>query len=100
MPVTGYGGPQGCETSRLPHFLDNGLTDGGKVVNLTGRPAALYPQESSWYSFYSIVKRFNCKFISMGFLAAPSIPLGENPSGANGWTATVADTLVYTRGKC
>jgi hypothetical protein len=24
--------------SRLPHFLDNWLTDGGEVVRLTGRP--------------------------------------------------------------
>jgi hypothetical protein len=23
IPVTGCGGPQGCETSRLPHFLDS-----------------------------------------------------------------------------
>jgi hypothetical protein len=23
-PVTNHGGPQGCETLRLPHFLDNG----------------------------------------------------------------------------
>jgi hypothetical protein len=23
IPVTGRGGPQGCETSRLAHFLDN-----------------------------------------------------------------------------
>jgi hypothetical protein len=35
IPVTGRGGPQGYETSRLPHFLDNWLTDGGKVVSLT-----------------------------------------------------------------
>jgi hypothetical protein len=27
-PVTG------CETSRLPHFLDNRLTDGGEIVSL------------------------------------------------------------------
>jgi hypothetical protein len=27
-----------CETSRLPHFLDNRLTDGGEVVSLTRRP--------------------------------------------------------------
>jgi hypothetical protein len=39
------------ETSRLPHFVDNRLTDGGEVVSLTHRPAALYPQEDSWYSF-------------------------------------------------
>jgi hypothetical protein len=38
IPVTGHGGPDGCETSRLPHFLDNRLTDGGEVVNLTCRP--------------------------------------------------------------
>jgi hypothetical protein len=27
-----------CETSRLPHFPDNRLTDGGEVVSLTRRP--------------------------------------------------------------
>jgi hypothetical protein len=26
------------EMSRLPHFLDNRLTDGGEVVSLTRRP--------------------------------------------------------------
>jgi hypothetical protein len=31
-------GPQGCETSRLPHFLENPLTDGGEVVSLTRQP--------------------------------------------------------------
>jgi hypothetical protein len=29
--VTDCEGPYGCETSRLPHFLDNRLTDGGEV---------------------------------------------------------------------
>jgi hypothetical protein len=48
IPVTGRGGPLGCETSRFPHFLDNQLTDGGEVVSLTRRPTALYPQEDSW----------------------------------------------------
>jgi hypothetical protein len=32
--ITGRGGPWGCETSRLPRFLDNRVTDGGKVVIL------------------------------------------------------------------
>jgi hypothetical protein len=27
IPVKGHGGPKGCETSKLPHFLDNRLTD-------------------------------------------------------------------------
>jgi hypothetical protein len=40
----------GCETSRLPHFLDNWLTDGSKVVSLTRQPP-FTSQEGSWYSF-------------------------------------------------
>jgi hypothetical protein len=31
IPVAGRGGPYGCETSRLPHYLDNRLSDGGEV---------------------------------------------------------------------
>jgi hypothetical protein len=38
IPVRGRGGPQGCETLRLPHFRDNRLTDGGKVVSVTHLP--------------------------------------------------------------
>jgi hypothetical protein len=50
MPVPGRGGPQGCETSRLPQFLDNRLTDGGEVFSLMPW-AFLYPQEYFWYLF-------------------------------------------------
>jgi hypothetical protein len=50
IPVTGHGGPYGCETLRLPHYLDNRLTDDGKVFSLTHRPP-FTPQENSWYSF-------------------------------------------------
>jgi hypothetical protein len=50
IPVSGPGGPQGCVTSRLPHFLDNRLADGGKVISLMRRPLFI-PQEDSWYSF-------------------------------------------------
>jgi hypothetical protein len=35
--VTGRGDPYICETSRLPHFLDNQLTEGGEVVSLKRR---------------------------------------------------------------
>jgi hypothetical protein len=38
IPVTGRGGPQSCERSRLPHYVDKRLTDDGKVVSLTLRP--------------------------------------------------------------
>jgi hypothetical protein len=39
IPVTGHEGPQSYETSRLPHFVDSRLTDGGDVIRLTpGRP--------------------------------------------------------------
>jgi hypothetical protein len=37
--VTGREGPQGCETSRLPHFLENRPIDGAEVVGLTRRPS-------------------------------------------------------------
>jgi hypothetical protein len=50
IPVTGRGGPQGFETSRLSHFLDNRFIDGGKFVSLTRRPL-FTPKEDSWYSF-------------------------------------------------
>jgi hypothetical protein len=51
LPLTGSESPEGYETSRLPHFLDNRFPDGGGVVSFTRRPVALYPQEDSWYSF-------------------------------------------------
>jgi hypothetical protein len=38
VPVTGCGGPQDCETLRLPRFLDSRLTDDGEVVSFTHRP--------------------------------------------------------------
>jgi hypothetical protein len=50
IPVTGREDPYSCETSRLPHLLDNRLTDGGEVIRLTCRPP-FTSQEDSWYSF-------------------------------------------------
>jgi hypothetical protein len=47
IPATGREGPKGCEKSRFPHFPDNRLTDGGKVVSLT-RPPPFTPQKDSW----------------------------------------------------
>jgi hypothetical protein len=39
IPVTSGRGPWSCETSSVPHFLDNRLTDGGEAVSLTRRPS-------------------------------------------------------------
>jgi hypothetical protein len=50
VPVTDRGAPRGCETSRLPHFLDNRLIDGAEVASPTSR-SFFIPQEDSWYSF-------------------------------------------------
>jgi hypothetical protein len=50
VPVTGREGPQGCQTSRLPHFLHNRLTDVGEVASLTRRPL-FTPPPDSWYPF-------------------------------------------------
>jgi hypothetical protein len=38
IPVTGCEGQEGCEMTRLPHFLDNWLTNGSEVVSLTRWP--------------------------------------------------------------
>jgi hypothetical protein len=46
ITLAGRGGPEGYETSRLPHFLDNRLTDGGEVSSLTHR-SSFIPQEDS-----------------------------------------------------
>jgi hypothetical protein len=35
ISVTGRGGRVGCEMSRIPHCLDNRLTDGGQAISLT-----------------------------------------------------------------
>jgi hypothetical protein len=51
IPITGREGQYGCETSRLPHFLDSQLKAGGEAVTLTRRTAFTSPQEDSWCSF-------------------------------------------------
>jgi hypothetical protein len=51
IPVTGRGGPQGCEMLSIPYCVGSRVTDGGEVV----RPDALYASETllfcCWYSF-------------------------------------------------
>jgi hypothetical protein len=48
MPVTGLGGLEGSEMSRIPHCLDSRLIDGGKVVSPTHRPH-FTPQKLFFY---------------------------------------------------
>jgi hypothetical protein len=36
-PVTGCEGQEGCEMLRLPHYLDNWLTDDSEVVSFMHR---------------------------------------------------------------
>jgi hypothetical protein len=38
IPVTGTERSYGCGKSRLPHFLENRLTDGDEIVRLQRRP--------------------------------------------------------------
>jgi hypothetical protein len=40
IPVAGHRGLQGCEIFRIPHCLDNRLTDDGEVIGLTRRPCS------------------------------------------------------------
>jgi hypothetical protein len=51
IPVRDRGGLSSCETSRLPHFVDNRLTDGGEVISLTRRP----PFTPGWFFWYSFL---------------------------------------------
>jgi hypothetical protein len=38
IPVTCRGGLFGCNMSRIPHFVDSHLRDGGEVVSFTHQP--------------------------------------------------------------
>jgi hypothetical protein len=51
IPVTGAGSLLGCQMLRVPHCLDNRLTDGGKVVSPTHQPH-LTPQKH--YYFFNV----------------------------------------------
>jgi hypothetical protein len=51
IPVTGHEDPQSCDTSRLSHFLDNQLTDGGEVFSLMRRPS-FTPRKITGTHFY------------------------------------------------
>jgi hypothetical protein len=82
--------PGSCETSRLPHFRENLLTDGGEVVNLTRRPAALYPPG-----------RFVVLIFVRGLVDSGTIVrregLGRGGGGANNLISTVTRYKISGR---
>jgi hypothetical protein len=41
---------------RGSHILENMLADGGENVSLTRRPAAVYGQKDSWYTFLLVAE--------------------------------------------
>jgi hypothetical protein len=49
IPVIGLGGPQGCETSRLPYFSRQSVHRWWCSYQ-PHQKAALYPKKNSWYS--------------------------------------------------
>jgi hypothetical protein len=54
ISVTGRRGLSGCKMLRIPHCLDNRLTNGGMVVSPTHRPLLYSPETlflCFWYSF-------------------------------------------------
>lgn len=54
IPVTGSGGPEGCETSRFTHFLDSSLTDGGEVVGILN--AVTLNSTQSWLNGREVIR--------------------------------------------
>jgi hypothetical protein len=56
IPVTGRGRLLGCEASKLPHFPDCRLKDGGEDVNLKRRQPSPPLQYDSWYSFLLVAE--------------------------------------------
>jgi hypothetical protein len=50
IPVTGRGGLYGNEMLTIPYYLDNLLTDGGKVISLTHRPH--FTPQKYYFSVY------------------------------------------------
>jgi hypothetical protein len=57
--VAGRGGPQRCETSRLPHFLYNRLTNGGEAGSLMRRPP-FNPRKIPGTQFCYRLSRLQC----------------------------------------
>jgi hypothetical protein len=81
IPVTGRGDPYGSETSRLPHYLDNQLIDGGRLSALrAGRPLPpgrflVLVSVGGWVDSRAIVR-----LEGLGQLKSPIISSGIEPA--------------------
>jgi hypothetical protein len=65
IPVTDRGGLQGCEMLKIPHCLDNRLTDGGKVVSPTHWLHLYFPKTFISLNIYietSVCNKCRCSF--------------------------------------
>jgi hypothetical protein len=59
-PLTGCGGLLGCEMLRIPHCLNNRLTDGDKVVSRKHRPRSTPQKHLFFYFWYSFLLEAGC----------------------------------------
>jgi hypothetical protein len=88
IPVTGRGGPKGCEKSRLPHFLDSRLTKGGEVFSLTrGRP--LLPGR-----FLVIISVIGC-FVPRAIVRLDGLGQLKNPLASSGIEPATFRLVAY-----
>jgi hypothetical protein len=94
--VTGHGGPKSYDTLRLPHFLDNRLTDGGEVVTLTrcrplppGRFLVLI-SDRGWVDPRAIVR-----LKGLGQLKIPVTPSGLNVNYISNYANNISYVRIY-----
>jgi hypothetical protein len=80
IPVIGRGGPYGCETSRLPHFVENRLTDERLLCLLSGH--TLNPRKTPGTNFAkgSIDPRDIVRLKGLGQLINPITSPGFEPA--------------------
>jgi hypothetical protein len=82
IPVAGHGGPHGCETSRLPHFIDIWLTSGGEVVSLTPRPPWV-TYKSEFHIWWQIPYTKHCWHFDLMLTVLPPVSSCQDATGSN-----------------
>jgi hypothetical protein len=95
IPEGSLGVPYDCETSRLPHFIKSWLTDGGEVFSIMRRPAALYRQEVSWYTFLLEAECAIARLERSGQMKNPMTSSGIDLMTVPKLTALVANISIF-----